>query len=89
MAGRRKRVTSSAAVEVGGCLWKVESSFDSRHVLAPNMATAMAVYHAIPAVAEARSEDESKTEVLWCERLGTCVFALPIALDVDSDRSQG
>jgi hypothetical protein len=87
-AARKKRVTTSAAVEVGGCLWLVESSFDSRHVLAPDAATAMAVYAAIPAVADARAKDESETSVLEVRRLGTCVFALPIALDVDDDRSQ-
>lgn len=86
MAGRKKRGTLSAAVEVGGCLWFVSSDFSDRHVIAVGVEDAIAVYYAIPEVAAARAKGEDDTAVVKAERVDRCVWGLPIAMsDVTGD----
>lgn len=85
---RRKRVTVSSAVEVGGCLWHVSSTHSDHYVIAPDIESALATYRAIPEVAAGAAEKHDETTVREVRRCSFCVFALPVALDHDDDRSQ-
>jgi hypothetical protein len=86
--GRRKRSTVSSANQVGGCLWHVASTHSDHYVVAPDIDSAIATYLAIPEVSQAASEDPDSTKVREVKRCALCVFALPMEMTYDDDRSQ-